>query len=187
MADDQESLHRNRRIGVLPPTAIGAAMIELFLADAEIERRSGRLAALAVRLHAERPTAGEPPGVRDDLDVAIGCLLDHLRPAREVVRRFRESTPATAWTAEFLRVARELATLDAADHRIFQGFLADLEGEPLAALRHLLDCPLCARMPRLLLLGGWTIPAPSSGGRNDRPGGPPRRRRKRRRPPAAGR
>jgi hypothetical protein len=144
---------RHRRFEHDPPAALAASMIELFLADAELEHRAGHLAALQARLLAEAPAAVEPRRLRSEVHTAIGCLLDHLSPAREVVSRFANGGPATAWTGESLAVARELASLDLADHLSYQWFLADLEEEALAALRHLLDCPVCRRLTRILLFG----------------------------------
>lgn len=53
-------------------------------------------------------------------------------------------------------------------HEVFQDFLAEMAVDDLPALRHLVSCPLCLEMARLLLLSGGEAPGGLS--RPDRTG-----------------
>ena len=152
-----------RPLGSPPAARELTAWIEILGCEAELERMLARLeavrAGLALPRAGKRGAATAPAA---ELDMILGCLADHLHPAREVVRRFEES-----W-------ARRLREVQAAGHARFRGFLADARGETLPVLRHLLGCPLCQRLARLVLFGflpGATDP-------------PKRRRRRRRRKPS---
>lgn len=61
--------------------------------------------------------------------------------------------------------AREDETAGLASHRVFLDFLLDVEARHLAALRHLLECPLCRQVARTVLFSAREPVPPTAGGR----------------------
>jgi hypothetical protein len=59
-------------------------------------------------------------------------------------------------------------TAGLASHRVFQAFLLDIEARHLAALRHLLECPLCQQVARTVLFSAREPAPPEAGGRPSR-------------------
>ena len=55
------------------------------------------------------------------------------------------------------------------DHETFQAYFAGIEARDLPALRHLLACPLCQQLARLLLNQALTSDARSGAGTAGRP------------------
>lgn len=142
---DERATPPIRKLARAPTAREIAAWLELVGCDGDLERMLERVAAVRVDLDLTAPAA--------ELDTALGCLAEHLHPAREVVRRFEETYfpgERAEWVAAW---ARRLRDDRAAGHERCRGFLADLRSEALPALRHLLTCPLCERLARLLLFG----------------------------------
>lgn len=132
------------------------ALMEVLLCDAELETRIARLEAAMAPLQpaSSREDLPEdfPPDPRARLFEAVGCLLDHLRPAREVMRRFEEALPLGEPEPE-VRAEEGIPGVEAPGHRRFRDFLAGVEAGELPAIRHLLTCPLCKKMARVVLFG----------------------------------
>jgi hypothetical protein len=174
---DERATPPHRQIDPTPAPRELAAWIELVGCADELERmfegleavRDGLMFSPAVKGGREARSARAA-----ELDTLLGCLADHLRPAREVVRRFEDDFFPGESAETIAAWARRLRKNQASGHGRVRGFLADARGDTLPALRHLLACPLCERLARLLLFG--FLP-----GTVDRPA---RRRRRRRRKPS---
>jgi hypothetical protein len=128
------------------------AWIELARCDADLERILERLAAARAGL-AFPSTAKGRAAPAAELDTALGCLAEHLRPAREAVRRFEEGFFPGERAEQIAAWAQQPRAYACAGHERFHTFLADARGEELPALRHLLGCPVCQRLARLVLFG----------------------------------
>jgi hypothetical protein len=155
-----------------------AAWFELLGCEAEIERMLEGLEAVRAGLSLPSAKRGgrtqQLPGPVAELDTTLGCLADHLLPAREVVRRFEAAPFPGEEAAAVAAWVRRLHASRAAGHERVRSFLADARGDALPALRHLLGCPLCERLARIVLFGFLPDDAPH-----------PKRRRRRRRKPLA--
>jgi len=57
-------------------------------------------------------------------------------------------------------------------HQTYQHYFAGIEGEAVVALRHLLSCPVCRRVSRLLLFGFLSSQGLPAAGRSAPAGGP---------------
>lgn len=127
--------------------------MEVLLCDADLETRIARLEAAMAPLQ-PAPSRDDlpedfPPDPRARLFEAVGCLLDHLRPAREVMRRFE----AALSLGEPAPEEEGIPAAEAPGHERFRDFLAGVEAGELPAIRHLLTCPLCKKMGRVVLFG----------------------------------
>lgn len=52
-----------------------------------------------------------------------------------------------------------MRVLESSDHLAYQEYFAGIDGKAVLALRHLLSCPVCAEVSRLLLFGFLGRPA----------------------------
>jgi hypothetical protein len=156
---------------VLLRADVAEAVLELFLCDAEIESRSRELEIVQARL-AAASSSPEIASIAGEVETAIGCLLDHLRPAREVVRSVEPLCSPRSRSSGLMAAAGEQTLLRATDHLLYREFFAGVDKQTLAALRHRELCPVCARMTRILLFGFEPPLGPNRAGRSAPAGGP---------------
>lgn len=140
------------------PRDVAEALLELLLCDAEIERRRRRLARLDSHL-GEALWTPEGAALRKEVRATIEPLLHYLDQARQAAAHAERIVPVEI-SGKFAAAGREHSTLEALDHRLYRVFFAGIEGTAVSALRHLMSCPVCERMTRILLLGFLSPRAP---------------------------